>query len=44
MGKAQAGLPYAPQDYGHDGEDPDIPGSDQIINVVFVRLLGTYIL
>ena len=34
VGKAQAGLTYAPQDYGHDGEDPDIPGSDQIINVV----------
>lgn len=40
MGVVQAGLTYAPQDYGHDGDDPDISCSDQIINVVRLRLLG----
>lgn len=34
VGKVQMGLTYAPQDYGHDGEDSDVPGLDQIVNVV----------
>ena len=44
MGTVQAGLTYVPQDYRHDGDDPDIPCSDQIINVVRLGLLGTIVL
>lgn len=39
--KPQAGLTYAPQNYGHDGDYSDIPRSEQIQNAVGLRLLGT---
>lgn len=35
------GLTYVPQNYRHDGEHSDIPGSDQIKNAVGLLLLGT---
>lgn len=38
--EASDGLTYAPQNDGHDGDHPDVPGSEQIQNAVGLRLLG----
>lgn len=42
--KLQVGLTYAPQNYGHDGDHSDIPGSKQIQNAVGLLLLRTQVL
>lgn len=42
--KLQVGLTYAPQDYGHDSDHSDIPGSKQIQDAVGLLLLRTQVL